>query len=152
MTDMDAIVQNWGRWARTRIPEGHCASIEHRFKNRLRPDMTPTGWGDWIPVVPAPILPPVDALQALEVERTMRHLPDDHRTALKLAYVYRMPRKMICLRLGIAFADFDRYTGDARAMVAALLHRQEKRCKVPIQFNFPAHAEILEPLGSGCIG
>ena len=150
-----AALENWGRWVRVRQAQGHCASIEYRYRSKLRPDETPTGWGDWREAPPVPPLPPVDTLQALEIERCMRHLPDGHRKALKLAYVYRMPSKLICLRLALNKLDYDRFMGDARAMVAAVFKR---RCTVTVEYDIrtqirlPAFAETTEPLGFGCIG
>lgn len=122
---VEAMLQNWARYVRGRKVQGHCASIEHRFNWKKRPDDTPTGWGDWHWSDKNRIAyeAPVDALQAIEVERTMRHLPDGHRKALRLAYVDRMPRKMVCLRLVIAYRDYDRYLDDARCMVSALWTR-----------------------------
>ncbi|MCR4297560.1 MAG: hypothetical protein NUV75_02220 [Gallionella sp.] len=140
-----SMLENWARWARGRAVQGHCASIEYRYRSKLRPDMTPTGWGDWIPVVPLPILPPIDALQALEVERCMRHLPDGHRMALRLVYVDRMPRKMACLYLVIAFRDYERYLGDARCMIANLLQRAKEKRIIPRQSAAAAQAGGAQP-------
>lgn len=102
---------------------------------------------------------PIDALQALAVERVMRCLPEDHRRVLVLFYVARLPYRQICRILHRGYDMWDRFFGDAQRMVANLL----KISKNPLQYthgygidmlenSIPAHAEIPEPVGSGCIG
>jgi hypothetical protein len=107
----------WGRWVRLRPRQGHCFSIEHRYKLR-RLDDTPYGWGSWLSTPPTPPLPAVDALAALEVERTMRHIPKKHRIALKLEYVYRMPWRLICKRLSLPYDCWWVHLSEAQNMVA----------------------------------
>lgn len=121
--DVESLLLNWGRWCRTAPISGHCASIEHRYRGKVRPDDTPTGWGDWNAAPPLPPLPAVDSHAALRVERLMRHLPDGHRKALRLHYVSRMPIKLACLRLVIRRDMWGRFLGDAQRMVANLLQR-----------------------------
>ncbi len=151
---IESALQNWGRWALARGVQGHCASIEYRYRSKLRPDLTPTGWGDWIAYsayIPPPPPPPVDALQALAVERMMRHLPDDHRKALKFAYVFRMPPDLICLRLAIRHEGWGRFLGDSQNMVANLLTRHTKYAIIRLQFDKPVKTETSAPVGAECV-
>lgn len=141
---IDDDLRNWARWVRGRTARGHCASIEHRYHNKLRPDMTPTGWGDWIPAVPPPVLPPIDALQALEVERTMRHLPDGHRRALVLYYVARLPYKGCCRALHLGYDRWPKFLADAQCMVANLLLQRRAKCaSMRSTIRKPAQAEYI---------
>ena len=131
--DIEDILMNWARWVRVRQVQGHCASIEHRYRMKSRADSTPTGWGDWLITPPSRPALPVDALSALAVERVMRLVPRGHRKALKLCYVFNMPNKLICLRLVIRLADWDRFLVDARCMVANLLLQQQKKGRINIR-------------------
>lgn len=141
---IEDMLQNWGRWARLRQTQGHCASIEWRYRSKMRPDETPTGWGDWLTSSPLPPMPALDSLQALAVEGCMRHMPDGHRKALKLRYVLQMPRRMICLRLSVNKLDYDRYMNDARAMIGALFTRQAKGY-IRDKIRLPVLTETLAP-------
>lgn len=153
---MDAILRNWGRWVRDREIQGHCASIEHRYRPRWRPDSAPTGWGDWLTTPVHGLLPSVDPLLALAVERTMRHVPTDHRRALKLHYVLRMPWRLSCKRLHLAYDCWEQFLCDAQYMVANLLKQSTQKPLTNIHFGrisvstirIPVQTETLEPVGS----
>ena len=146
-----AKLQNWGRWVRTRPVQGHCASIEHRYRSKLRPDETPTGWGDWLTASPMPPMPPIDELSALAVERVMRHVPKGHRAALKLHYVLRMPYKLACKRLHLGYDRWERFVYDAQLMVANRLHQQEKKSICLQTIRLPVQTETLAPVGAECV-
>ena len=124
MNDICERLREWGRWVRVRQHQGHCLSIEHRYRRHARPDDTPTGFEDWSSTPPTQTLPAVDAQAALEVEKVMRWIEPKHRRALKLHYVMRMGDKMICRRLVIRFADFDSFLSDAQQMVMNRLIRK----------------------------
>ena len=149
MMDIDALLTNWGRWARMRMRQGHCASIEWRYRMRWRPDNAPTGWGDWSGVPAAPPLPPLDAIAALAVERVMRDVPSEHREALALHYVYRTDARFACRALAVRYADWERFLDDARSMCANRLRRQDKRRIVRENSSPPVATEILAPIGAG---
>jgi len=123
--NIDAALENWARWVRVRQTQGHCASIEYRYRSKLRPDETPTGWGDWLTASPIPPLPPVDTLQALTVERVMRFIPEGHRKALFLFYVVRSPYRICCKRLHLGYDRWERFIQDARGMVANVLAQKQ---------------------------
>ena len=143
----------WGRWVRVRQIQGHCASIEHRYRMRMRADGTPTGWGDWLVSTPPRLMPAIDAIRALEVERCMRFVPEQHREALALCYVYQLQPIYAHRFLRVRYADYERFLGDACAMLANRLRKQKKeRICVADNSSRQRTAEILEPLGSGCIG
>lgn len=122
-TRIDEALQNWARWVRLRPHQGHCRSIEHRYKLR-RIDDTRYGWGAWQTTPVMPPLPEVDALAALEVERCMRFVPKGPRTALKFKYVLRAPRAWCCRRLVIPYDYWDTHIADAQQMVANLLKKR----------------------------
>lgn len=155
------LLENWGRWLRQRPRQGHCVSIEHRFSFKKRPDDTWTGWGDWNWTDKDRIVyqPPVDALQALDVERVMRWIPEGHRKALFLFYVVRFPYRICCKRLHIGYDIWSIFLGDAQRMVVnhlkttakPLTHTHVERICLPT-IRPPAPAEILAPCGAGCIG
>ena len=145
MTDIHFLLQNWGRWVRLRPVQGHCRSIEHRFKFK-RIDDTKDGWGAWETTPPPIPLPAVDVLAALEVEKVMRWLPKKHRLALKLEYVYRMPWKLACKRLSMPYQGWWKHLSEAQGMVAALLRRRGKG--VIRHPQLPATAETRAPDGA----
>ena len=134
---IDDALQNWARWARDRAIQGHCASIEYRFRFRTTPDVD---WREAPPVVP---LPPIDALEALEVERVMRHLPEGHRRALVLFYVVRIPYKGCCRLLHLGYDMWGKYLSDAQCMVAALFTRHNGSDIRQTTIRQPAHAEYI---------
>ena len=126
---------NWARWVRARTHQGHCGSIEHRYRLR-RLDDAPTGWGDWQITPPKlPTLPPTDIPLALEIERLMRHLPDRHRKALKLTYVYRIPWRLASQRLHLAYACWQEHLEAARQMLDNLRNFRKQRIRRPISVS-----------------
>jgi hypothetical protein len=142
------LLVNWGRWVRVRQHQGHCLSIEHRYRRHARPDDTPSGWNDWLSTPPPQTLPAVDVRAALEVERIMRHIPRRHRLALKLEYAMRMPWKVSCKRLSLPYQCWGEHLGEAQGMVAALLRRHEKARISGPTVRLPAPAETPRPSGA----
>lgn len=83
------VMKNWGRWARDRYHFSHCASIEHKYVRKSRPDETKTGWGDWETSPPAePPQPAIDALQAIVVQKLIGTLGHQFAWALTFEYCY----------------------------------------------------------------
>lgn len=148
VSDVHELLLNWSRWVRLRPHQGHCFSIEHRYKLR-RVDDTVYGWGSWNTTPPSSPLPAVDSLSALEVERVMRFLPRKHRLALKLEYVFRMPWKMACKRLSLPYNLWWEHLSQAQQMVANRLTRRGKGYIRPPQFDLPASAETLAADAAG---
>ena len=144
--DIHSLLQNWARWVRLRPVQGHCRSIEHRFKFK-RIDDTKDGWGAWETTPPPIPLPAVDVLAALEVEKVMRFLPRKHRLALRFEYVDRMPWKLACKRLSIGYDRWLRHLGRAQAMVENLTRARKTRI-LPAQLDIPAQPRPLRPLGA----
>jgi DNA-directed RNA polymerase specialized sigma24 family protein len=144
---IDELLKNWARWVRVHQRQGRCGSIEHRYKLR-RGDDTPYGWGAWLTTPPQVMLPQLDALAALEVEKTMRRLPRKHRQALKYEYVYRLPWKMSCKRLGLGYDRWGEHLSRAQQMVVNLLQRHGKHARIGAQLDVPAHAETRAPQGA----
>lgn len=148
-SEIDARLREWGRWVRVRPQQGHCFSIEHLYRRNIREGDTPTGWVDWLTTPPQVPSNPPRAFAALQVERTMRHLPGRHRRALKLHYVVRLPPRLCCRRLAIPYAGWEAFLDDSQSMVAALLTRQQSRRTVPPDvLTFPAPAAICSPVGA----
>lgn len=79
--DLQMILANWASWARDRYHKKHCASLEHRYRS-------PQAWGDWETASPDPIAPPVDILQAVEVQKVIGRLGFQYAWALTFAYCY----------------------------------------------------------------
>lgn len=68
---------NWGRWAADRYRSQHCASMEHRYRRKSRPDELPTGWGDWLTAPPAAApRPGIDVLAAIEVQKILARMAE----------------------------------------------------------------------------
>lgn len=146
---IDEALRNWARWVRVRPAQGRCASIEHRYRLRFRPDNAPTGWGDWSPSVPAQRPPePIDSIAALAVERCMRAIPEQHRDAIILAYVYQCSAGYAARLLNIRYEDLDRFLDDACAMLKNILQFNKKVCMLSANSSHQRYAEILEPFGS----
>jgi hypothetical protein len=132
----------WGRWVRLRPQQGHCASIEHRYRRVIKEGDTRTGWGDYFTEPPLQLMTPIDEFRALEVEKIMRHLPAKHRLALALHYVDRTPFKRACKRLAIGYLTWDDLLGDAQRMVGNLLTRHKTPRNIAANSVPPAKAEI----------
>lgn len=101
---------HWGRWLRSSYQQGHCGSIEHRWKS---PQC-------WYPLEPKP--EPPEEQKALAVERCMRIIYKTPRRILKFKYVYRADREWIVKRMRLKDYDQDLYT--ARQIVLNLLRVQ----------------------------
>lgn len=99
---------NWGKWARNKPQYGHCLSIEHRYRS-------PQCW--W----PEEPRNEIDLLDALRVERVMRHLPDMHRAALRYKYVIGIGEQGICNRLRVKPYLWGFILSHAQLMVRNLL-------------------------------
>jgi len=98
---------HWGRWLRFTLPQGHCASIEHRY----RPPPC------WYPLEPRPEEP--DIKKAELVEQLMRIVPKYSRKILKFRYLYRADREWMTKRLRSKDLDQEIYT--ARQIIKNLL-------------------------------
>ena len=97
---------SWGRWLWTHYPQGHCRSIEHRFRLKPRGDDTPNGWGDWLTTPPPQTPIPIEEGKALIVECQMRWLPELHRDLLALKYYRRGTSQWIARKLRIKPHEF----------------------------------------------
>jgi hypothetical protein len=95
----------WGRWLKTQIIQGHCGSIEHRWRS-------PQCWND-----PQPKLE-VNEGQALLIESLMRIVPKVSRKVLKLRYVHKADPEFIIKRLRLRDYSIVIYT--ARQIVLNL--------------------------------
>lgn len=126
----------WGRWGRTKPAYGHCASIEHRYRS---PQC-------WYPPEARP--PEPDLWAAVAVEKTMRHLPEDHRKALVFCYVRQMRPEMCWQRLKLRPYLLGERMRRARLMVRNLLfNRATDGIMHSDNSTVPAPAEAIRSIG-----
>jgi len=150
--DLDYLLTNWARWLRSgRGASASCFSIEGRYRRKSRADDTPTGWGDWLVTPPGHVPPPIDELAALEVERTMRHLPRRQRKAIVLYWVFRMPERMICRRLALRYVDWTGFLAAATCMIGNLLTRRQFARTFAANSHLPSKDETHAPDGALCV-
>jgi hypothetical protein len=124
---------HWGRYVRVSYPQGHCWSIEHRYRS---PQC-------WYPPDPKPA--PVNATWASLVERNMRIVPRVSRRLLKFKYVDRADHAWIRRRLHLR--DFDPELYKARQIIKNLT---SELAVTSIRFHNPEHSEFS--LGATCSG
>lgn len=89
---------HWGRWLRSAHLQGHCASIEHRYRS-------PQCWDERNPRPEEP-----DLSKALLIERQMRIIQKQPRKLLKLKYVLRCDKDFIIKRMRLKEYDQSLYT------------------------------------------
>ena len=86
-------VRNWARWCKDKDrANGHCASIEHRYRSPQ--------WGHWDTTPPA-IQGNVDLLDAYYMEDLMRLLHWRQKEIIRLKYVKGWKDHWICRQLHI---------------------------------------------------
>lgn len=153
--DIEERLKGWGRWCRVRLGPATCASIEGRYRRRYRADDTTEGWGNWLLCPPAQYQGPVNQLEALEVERTMRHLYRKHSKALKLTYVFLLPSTMVCRRIAIPHILWHSFIYYAKCCVENRLTLKKHSIILAVHSelpNLPRLTRDLEPIGSRCNG
>ena len=99
---------HWGRWLKSRGVQGHCASIEHRYRS-------PQCWDERNPRPEEP-----DVRRAELVEGLMRIVPRLSRRVLKLKYVHRGDAAFIAKRLRFPMEHYDTELYRARQIVLNL--------------------------------
>ena len=99
---------HWGRWLQFHGVQGHCASIEHRFRS-------PQCWDERNPRPPEP-----DLERAMLIEGLMRIVPRMSRKILKLKYVRRADREFISKRLRLHVEHYEQTLYTARQIVLNL--------------------------------
>jgi len=109
--EIHELLVNWGRWALNRSSQGHCASIEHRYRS-------PQCWND-----PQPKIEHNEQLAFL-IEQSMRIVPKLSRKLLKLKYVVRCDKEFICKRLRFHMERYDQALYTARQIVLNLTRHQ----------------------------
>lgn len=114
--DFETRLENWARWCCANKVVGQCESLEHFYRS-------PQEWH----LPPPPVIPrgPIDRLDALEVLRAWRHVPQPYKTVLKDWYVLRRDPKRTCGRLYLAFSAHLEYLARARLMCRNLLRTAE---------------------------
>src|SRR5258706_9264572 len=109
--EIHELLVNWGRWALSRIGQGHCASMEHRYRS-------PQCWND-----PQPRIEHNEQLAFL-IEQSMRIVPKLSRKLLKLKYVVRCDKEFISKRLRFHVERYDQALYTARQIVLNLTRHQ----------------------------
>lgn len=128
--DIHARLVNWGRWCRSRKHVGKVDSLEGRYR---APRGAEFEWETATPP-PTPLASP-DDLDGLAIELVWRMIPEKHRKALRLFYVFRADAKFCCQRLHIKRVAWGHFIGHARQMTANLLLTTRKRQSIiPAQF------------------
>ncbi len=109
--EIHELLVNWGRWAVSRTGQGHCASMEHRYRS-------PQCWSD-----PQPKIEHNEQLAFL-IEQSMRIVPKLSRKLLKLKYVVRCDKEFISKRLRFHVERYDQALYTARQIVLNLTRHQ----------------------------
>lgn len=81
-------LENWAKWSRDRIRQGHCRSIEYRYKSsEVFQDNEPRAvW---------------DSLDAEKLHSVVCEIPERNRWIIHLHILHRVPEKYIRRALGI---------------------------------------------------
>lgn len=95
---------NWARWC---SGGGGGASVLPMFR----------GYRDNYFELPGAAQSPINAPEAVEVQKTMAHLPEKHRTAVQWCYVYRNNPVRMCQRLGVSRQGLLDLVDEGRDMV-----------------------------------
>ena len=106
--EIHEFLSHWGRWLKSRGIQGHCASIEHRYRS-------PQCWDERNPRPPEP-----DERQALLIEGLMRVVPRVSRKILKLRYVHQADAAFIAKRLRFHVDHYETELYRARQIVLNL--------------------------------
>ena len=109
---------NWSEWVIVRRNYGHCGSIEYRY--------VPERISDPDERRKEQIRIRIDVNDAQQLERTIAAslFPKRHRIVLKAYYVHRLRKREICIKLGMRFADFSRFIGEAAIILTNRLTRK----------------------------
>lgn len=135
IVDLDAQIDNWASWVRTRPPRSHCRSIEHLYRPPKH----------WWPEAPRAA---IDVQEALKVERALRVVPRQHQQALIWHYAAKAPSSYICRKLVLRRDDWDRFLEDARTMLKNILRFQEQARIYSLTTRHQPIAETLAPTGA----
>lgn len=87
--EINARLDNWAAWSRDRIRQGHCRSIEYRFKSTDIFQDTATPRAEW------------DGLDAAKLHSLVCGLPEKYRWMIHLWVLHRAPEGYIRRMLGI---------------------------------------------------
>ena len=98
-------LENWAKWSRDRIRQGHCRSIEHRYKST---DVHQDERGPRLAW---------DALDAEDLHRCVCEIPERQRWLLHLHYLHLSPAGYIRRALGIRRDEMADELNRARRMV-----------------------------------
>jgi hypothetical protein len=104
--EIHGYLTHWGRWVRSRASQGHCGSLEHRYRS-------PQRWES-----PTPRPEEINATCAVLVETCMRVVPKGSRKLLKFRYVYLADLEWITKRLRLP--DYPQSLYTARQIVLNL--------------------------------
>lgn len=98
-------LENWARWLRPRLSGWHTHPMWRNSRTSRQWEVSPD------------ISAPVNALDALAIERTVAQMPVKHRDALRWWYVYRRDPVAMARNLGVTKQGLADLVGDGRAML-----------------------------------
>lgn len=105
-------LENWAAWSRDRIRQGHCRSIEYRYKTTdIHQDTMPPR-AEW------------DSLDAAKVHSLVCGLPERYRWMLHLWVLHRAPEGYIRRALGIHRSEIVQEMHRAMRMVRNSARRE----------------------------
>lgn len=106
--EIHADLETWGRWSLERRSGVRCGSAENGYRS---------GWRSWHYPSAEEMMPSIPNPRARAVDRAVLGLPDQHRTAIRLYYVFKARPEVICRQVVIRHQDFGRWMRDCRCMV-----------------------------------
>lgn len=109
--EIDARLQNWGRWCNGRAAKGICPMFHMvRSSARARGELQD-------------IADTIDSKDAVVIAKQVGHLPVPHRAAVQWAYVRPVNPKKACLSIGTNMAGLKQLLVDGRQMLMNRLAR-----------------------------
>lgn len=109
--DLDAALENWGRFCRVTKGIRECDSLEHRYRS-------PQEWYEVVPRIPVVA---ADTELAILVNRAWLQMPYPYKAILCDWYVLRRDPRRTCGRMHLRFSAHGEYLCKARLMCRNLM-------------------------------
>lgn len=119
--DIESRIHNWARWCQ--VHRQPAISITGLICDRMRRSVLGNVWSGH------DLRDPVDDADAQHIERGMRRLLPMHFLMLKMHYVQRLPKHIVCRRLRIRVmpeAYFDQALHAAQAAIENIANKEKK--------------------------
>lgn len=104
---IDGKLGAWGRWARGRVAATKIGSLEGQYR---------APWRQWHYPTYQELMPQVPNDEIRLIDRAVLRVPEQHRMALKLHYVFLAPPYFICRKVALKPQLFGWWMEQARAM------------------------------------